>query len=191
AMIIMAKNPAAHGLEGIPVDPPIEYDTIEMTAPTSLALLADLIARPLAELRELNPALLKDLAPEGYSLRVPKGTAPQLAALLEGIPSERRQGVRAHRVVEGETLASIARRYRVAERSLAAVNGDLVDGLEPGDIVLVPAGTGLSPGKATVKSPGPARRAGAERATAQKRGAARTVTARNQSHSLRRPAAHP
>ncbi|MGC8793769.1 MAG: transglycosylase SLT domain-containing protein [Bryobacteraceae bacterium] len=139
AMIIMAKNPAVHGLEDVRPDPPLEYDSLEMTSPTNLLLVADLLALPVGELRELNPALLKDVAPTGYVLRVPKGAGQQLASLLEGIPAERRQAVRAHRAAEGDTLASIARRYRVPESSLTALNGDLQDGLQPGDLILVPA----------------------------------------------------
>jgi membrane-bound lytic murein transglycosylase D len=138
AMIIMAKNPAAHGLEAVEPDPPFEYDSVHITAPTSLALLADLLEKPVAELRELNPALLKDVAPAGYLVRVPKGAGQQLAVLLEGIPAHCRQAVRAHRVAQGDTLSSIARRYQVAETSLATLNAHLRDGLEAGDIVLVP-----------------------------------------------------
>jgi len=138
AMIIMAKNPAAHGLEDLEPEPPIEYDSIRIQAPTSLGLVADLLGRPIAELRELNPALLKDIAPSGYFIHVPKGSGQQLAALLEGIPAERRQSVRAHKVSQGETLASIARRYKVPETSLVAVNSNLDDGLQAGDLLLVP-----------------------------------------------------
>lgn len=191
AMIIMAKNPAAHGLEGIEADPPVEYDSVEMTAPVSLTLLADLLERPVAELRELNPALLKDLAPAGYSLRVPKGSGQQLAALLESIPAERRLGVRAHRVLEGETLASIARRYQVAERSLTAVNGDLADGLQAGDILLVPVGGSASTKSAAVKSQAGARKAASSRNWARAKASARTTVARNPAASTRRASARP
>ena len=43
--------------------------------PTSLTLIADASARPVSELQDLNPALLKPMAPAGYQLRVPKGTS--------------------------------------------------------------------------------------------------------------------
>lgn len=140
ALTIMAKNPAAHGLEDIFPDPPLEHDSIEITAPTSLALVADLIQCPLVELRELNPALLKDVAPAGYWLHVPKGTGQQLAPMLATIPPERRQSSRVHRVAAGETLASIARRYAVPEGSLLSASGEREAELRAGDLVLVPAG---------------------------------------------------
>ena len=42
AMTIMEKNAAEYGLDGFQLDPPLEYDTVETTAPTSLALVADI-----------------------------------------------------------------------------------------------------------------------------------------------------
>lgn len=191
AMIIMAKNSAAHGLDHIEADPAIEYDTVEMTAPASLALLAELLERSPAELRELNPALLKDLAPAGYLLRVPKGTGPELATLLEAIPAHRRQGMRAHRVAEGDTLASIARRYGVAVPLITAVNGALADGLQPGDILLVPAGNRLSSQSGAASSRSAARKQAASRATAAGKKTTPTVVAKNSAASKRRFATRP
>jgi len=85
AMTIMEKNAAEYGLDSIVPDPPLEYDTIELPSPTHLALVADLTDAPVSELMALNPALLRSVAPAGYSLRVPKGTAGALRASLEMI----------------------------------------------------------------------------------------------------------
>jgi len=68
AMTIMAKNAEAYGLDNVIPDPPLEYDTIETTAPTSLALLGDLTDSPVSELQQLNPALLKNIAPENFEV---------------------------------------------------------------------------------------------------------------------------
>ena len=57
AMTIMEKNAAEYGIEGFTLDPPLEYDTVETTAPTSLTLVADILDMPLAELAALNPAM--------------------------------------------------------------------------------------------------------------------------------------
>jgi membrane-bound lytic murein transglycosylase D len=165
AITIMAKNAAEHGLEGVEKDPPVEADSLELTAPTSLTLVADLLDCPAADLRELNPALLKDLAPAGYLLRVPKGSGERLAPVLASIPPERRQGWRAHRVAGGETLPAIAARYRVPQRSIAAANGDLSDGLQPGDLLLIPVkAPAATVKKAAGSSPTAARRPAGTRA---------------------------
>ena len=42
----MEKNAAEYGIEGFTLDPPLEYDTVETTAPTSLTLVADILDLP-------------------------------------------------------------------------------------------------------------------------------------------------
>jgi membrane-bound lytic murein transglycosylase D len=139
AMTIMAKNPREYGLAGIDSDPALEYDTLRISAPTHLQLIADLTETPVSQIRELNPSLLKSVAPPGTSLRVGRGAGDALAAALEKIPPERRTVWRAHRVLDGETLGAIARRYRVAERGIAAANPKLLGGLAAGDLLIIPA----------------------------------------------------
>src|SRR3984885_605101 len=68
AMTIMERNAAEYGVTGIAMNPPLEYDTVEITAPTSLTLIADLAEAPVSELLELNPAVLKNVAPTGYTV---------------------------------------------------------------------------------------------------------------------------
>ncbi len=136
AMTIMAKNPKAYGLEDIDVEPAVEFDTFAMTAPTHLALVADLVDRPVPELRELNPALLRNVAPAGYELKVPKGTQPMLEAGLAAVPAPRRASCRVHRISSGETLTSIAKQYRVSVATLSAANGG--GSVNAGDLLLVP-----------------------------------------------------
>src|SRR5579864_653862 len=122
ALTIMEKNPAEYGLDGLTLDQPLEYDTVEITAPTSLLLLSDLTDTPVSELLSLNPAVLKSIVPENYSLRVPKGKGNQLMSSLEMIPSEHRTAWRIHRVVPGETLAAISKRFGVSPTSITTAN---------------------------------------------------------------------
>ena len=84
--------------------------------------MADLTDAPVSELLALNPALLKGVAPAGYSLRVPKGTAGALQASLEMIPPDKRLSWRMHKVPDGETLASIGKRYGASANLIAAAN---------------------------------------------------------------------
>ncbi len=122
AMTIMEKNAGEYGLDGIQMDAPVEYDTVELTAPTSMALVSDITDVPLAELAELNPAVLKSIAPEKFALHVPKGSSNQLTATLEMVPAARRADWRMHRVSAGETLAAIGKRYGVTPAAIQAAN---------------------------------------------------------------------
>ncbi len=139
AMTIMEKNAAEYGLAGIAMDPPLEYDTVEISAPTSLTLVADVLERPLAELAALNPAVLKSMVPDSYSLHVPKGTGNRLMAQLQLIPSGHRDSWRVHRVSTGETLAAIGKRYGISPGSIVAANSLPSSEAIEGDCLLIPA----------------------------------------------------
>ena len=138
AMTIMAKNAPEYGLEGVAPDMPLEYDTMDVTATTHLNLVADLTDAPVSELMALNPALLRSVAPAGYSLRVPKGTAGALRASLEMIPPDKRLSWRMHKVAEGETLASIGKRYGASASLIASANKLLSTDPVAGDRLAIP-----------------------------------------------------
>jgi len=140
ALTIMAKNPKDYDLANLEFDQPVEYETMDMETPTSLALVADAADRPVSEIQDLNPALLKLTAPAGYQLRVPKGTLPPIMMALDLVPANHRADWRVHRVVAGETLADIAHRYATPVAALASANQrPTVQAPEPGDLVVVPA----------------------------------------------------
>jgi membrane-bound lytic murein transglycosylase D len=139
AMTIMEKNAVEYGLENLQLDAALEYDTVELTAPASLALVSDITDTPLTELAALNPAVLRSIAPESYSLHVPKGTAKQLVATLQMIPPERHASWRMHRVAPGETLAAIGKRYGLSPNSIIAANSLEADEALEGDRLLIPA----------------------------------------------------
>lgn len=138
AIVAATKNAAQYGLEGVVPEAPLEYDTIEVDAPTHLGLVADLTDAPMPELQDLNPALLKGVAPAGYVLHVPKGTGGTLSASLQMIPAERRASWRMHKVASGETLAAIGKRYGMAGGSIAAANGLKQASPAAGDRLLIP-----------------------------------------------------
>jgi membrane-bound lytic murein transglycosylase D len=139
AMTIMEKNAAEYGLQGLPLDPPLEYDTVETTAPTSLALVADVIDIPPAELAAINPGCLRGIVPDSYPLHVPKGDGNQLVAALQLVPGEHRASWRMHRVGSGETLAMIGKRYGTAPASIIAANNLRSPEAVEGDRLMIPA----------------------------------------------------
>ena len=93
-MTIMAKNAKDYGLDNLELEPPLEFDTLELQTPTHLALVADAVERPLSELRDLNPALLRSVAPAGYCVHVPKGTLARVEAAFAVVPANRRDSWR-------------------------------------------------------------------------------------------------
>jgi membrane-bound lytic murein transglycosylase D len=145
AMTIMSKNPKDYDLDNLELDRPVEYETMDLDCPTSLALVADAAERPISEIQDLNPALLKLTAPAGYQLRVPKGTLPTVMTALDIVPANHRSDWRIHRVAAGETLADIAHRYSTPLASLASANQRSTAGApEAGDLMVVPVSSGYS-----------------------------------------------
>jgi len=138
AMTIMEKNAAEYGLEGIQMDAPLEYDSIETTAATSLALVSDIADVPQAELASINPAVLKGIAPEHFTLHVPKGAGNQIQATLQMVPTERRADWRIHRVAAGETLAGIGKEYGVTPTSIVSANNLKSAEAQEGDRLVIP-----------------------------------------------------
>lgn len=142
AMAIVSKNLQAYGLDPVEQDPALDYDTIQMTSDTGLALIADAADLPVSEIRDLNPSLLRNVAPAGYEVRVPRAKGSMVLAALESVPAENRATWRLHRVSEGDTLASIARRYATAPGSIVAANAQgresLLDSLNDGEVLLIP-----------------------------------------------------
>jgi membrane-bound lytic murein transglycosylase D len=139
AMAIMSKNPAHYGLEGIEVQPPLEYSTVGLEGATHLDLIADITGQPVAEIRVLNPALLTNVAPAGYALHVPAGGGANVVSALDLVPAEGRATWRLHRVTEGDTLEAIARRYRTTTQRIAVENPTGVADLSAGSLLIVPA----------------------------------------------------
>jgi membrane-bound lytic murein transglycosylase D len=188
AMTIMEKNAAEYGLDGIQMDPPLAFDTVETSAPTSLMLVSDIIDTPGAEMAALNPAVLKGIVPEGYPVRVPKGSGNQLLAELQLIPAEHRNSWRVHRVGSGETLVAIGKRYAALPGSIVAASHLSSAQAAEGDLLLIPAALRVEAPvrRTTVARTTVARTSGARttvaRTTVARTTVARTTVARNSAH---------
>ena len=163
AMTIMEKNAAEYGIEGFQLDPPLEYDTVETTAPTSLTLVADILDMPFTELAALNPASLRGMIPADFSLHVPKGSGNQLVAALQLIPANHLDAWRMHRVGSGETMATIGKRYGVTPANIVSVNRLESAQAVEGDRLLIPSAQRAQPPAAKKTVSATARRRGTTR----------------------------
>jgi peptidoglycan lytic transglycosylase D len=141
ALTLIAKD-AAH--YGISVDPEaeVETDVVKPGRAIDLRLVAETIDVDVATLRTLNPSLLRMATPDDpqFVLHLPKGTAGAFSAEIADIPADKWVSWRRHRVESGETLTSIAKKYRVTPASIAAAN-DLEPGtgLAAGEKLIIPA----------------------------------------------------
>ena len=143
AMAIVSNNLEAYGLEMPALEPALAYDTIEVGAETSLALIADAADVPVSELREMNPSLLRGIAPEESQVRIPAGKSNDVLAALEAVPTANRRAWRLHRVSTADTLPLIAKRYSTTAASILKVNTRLsrefFEAPRDGELILIPA----------------------------------------------------
>lgn len=147
AMTIMSKNPAQYGLDVIEPDPPMEYDVVKVNYPVDLRLAADCVDVPVEHLIELNPSLLRRTTPkdQAYDLHLPLGTKEKFQTVIAKIPAEKRVVWRYYKVQPGETLAGVARKFRVTERALIQANNLQGTGIQTEAKLVIPvSGAGTS-----------------------------------------------
>jgi len=125
AVAIMAKNKAQYGLEGIVPDPAAVFDTVKITYPVDLRLVAECVDVPVATLQDLNPSLLRTTTPKDtdFDLHLPVGSKELYRTAIAAIPEDVRVWWRYHRVGAGETMASLSRTYRTPVASIVEANG--------------------------------------------------------------------
>ncbi len=160
ATALIAKDPSAFGFDVKP-EAALVADQVVVTAPTDLRLIAQLIDRPVEELVQLNPSLLRWTTPTNdpqFVLNIPAGTKEKYEQAIAAIPPAKRVWWRAHKVGEAETMASIARKYRVSPVALADVNQiDRGAPLDPGSRLVVPLAPGNESSLVRVRERGPRR----------------------------------
>ena len=122
--IIVAKNPAQYGLSYVQTDP-ISFDKVLIPRAVDLRRVAEWTGTTISEIQELNPELRRWTTPvkgSEYELKVPVGTAGMLTSRLSTAPSSELGALKWYTVRRGETLASIARKFKVKRVDLAEAN---------------------------------------------------------------------
>jgi membrane-bound lytic murein transglycosylase D len=144
AVTIMAKNPSQYGLDTVIPDPKMAYDTVKITYPVNLRLVAECVDASPAELQELNPSLLRMTTPKGhFDLHLPLGAKDKYQTAIMAIPPDMRLWWRYHQVVPGETLMSVARTNHTTLRAIADANRlDTSADLDAGAKLIIPVAPG-------------------------------------------------
>ena len=125
AALFIINNPEKYGLDAITVDEPLEYENVTVSKQIHLKNVAKEIGVAEKTLRELNPELRYRILPQDeYPLRVPPGKSEVLLANLDNIPVTHppQPAYVYHRIRPGESLSTIARRYRSSVRKIMRAN---------------------------------------------------------------------
>jgi membrane-bound lytic murein transglycosylase D len=146
----IGKEPAKYGFAELDYQEELEFDVVWVPGATHLSMIAEASGVELSEIQGLNTHLSNDRTPanRGWAVRIPVGSRvafdrsfPALyrTARLAAAPPAPSPVAGSHRVVRGETLSHIAKRYGITVSTLRSANGNLDPRrLRVGQVVRVP-----------------------------------------------------
>jgi len=141
AAMVVARNPAQYGFSSESAEP-VGFESVALPGLVDLRRVAEWAGVPVDEVQRLNPELRRLTTPlksEGYPLRVPAGTASQVAAQLAAAAPDELATLQYHTVKRGESISTIAKQLRVARTDLAEANYlSTRTRLKPGDRLVIP-----------------------------------------------------
>ena len=141
ALTLIAKDAAHYGIHP-ELEKPVLSDVVKPGSAIDLRLVAETIDADVETLRSLNPSLLRLATPDdpSFELHLPVGTAEKFSNEIADIPAEKWVSWRRHRVEPGETLTSLAKKYKVTAAAIAAANSlGGSTALTAGDKLIIPA----------------------------------------------------
>jgi membrane-bound lytic murein transglycosylase D len=145
AAALIAKEPKRYGMTLHPREP-FAYDSVKVPASTPLIAIAKSANSSIAEIRELNPHLLRGMTPPrtSFLVRIPPGSGATFDSLFAAIPRAAKVATRVVESKKGDTVDRLAERGRISSRSLLAFNTNLrrlkpSGRLVPGQVILIPS----------------------------------------------------
>ncbi|MEM9555995.1 MAG: LysM peptidoglycan-binding domain-containing protein [Acidobacteriota bacterium] len=153
-----------HYFPGVEPSGPLTYEEFVPEDYVSVPALAEAAQIDLDAIRLLNLGLSSEIwraglyLPEGYLLRVPRGTLDAVQTAYADLDdrSSRQVGMN-YRVRPGDTLGRIARRYGTSVRALQNANGlRSANRIRVGQSLRIPGGGGGTPSVRRTSSSGPA-----------------------------------
>ena len=159
ATIIIAKNPQQFGFDVV-TEARLAYDTVTVPDAIRLDTVAEWAGSTVDGIRALNPELRRLTTPMGvHNLRVPVGTKAAVESKLAAADPSLFANFVSHTVKGGETMASLARKYKTSTTELAEMNQvKRTAKLRPGQRLFVPGAiTAPSARPAVAAATGPAR----------------------------------
>jgi len=124
AAMVVARDPAKHGLNVEPTDVP-RFEIVTLPAAVDLRWIATWIGSSVSAIQDLNPELRRWLTPiraTEHPLKVPSGTGDIIRAHLALASPGDLAPLDWYTVAKGETLVAIARKLKVTRTDLAESN---------------------------------------------------------------------
>jgi membrane-bound lytic murein transglycosylase D len=123
AAAVITQAPTRYGFD-VTLEAPLAYDEVTTRRALDFDTIASLARVSVEEIRDLNPALLARITPPfgSYPLRLPPGAGPRFEAALQAAPPASLPTWLVHKIGRNQSLAEIARLYRVTTQRLSELN---------------------------------------------------------------------
>ena len=126
AATILAKDPEKYGFyKKEKKEKALSYDVVSIEKSADLTVLARSAETSFKTLQALNPELRQSATPkDSYELKIPEGSKTTFLKNYNALPENERFAPQSitHKVRNGESLWTIAKKYRVSQHDIAAVN---------------------------------------------------------------------
>lgn len=146
AAMLIAKDPAGYGFdEFVAVDGAqgLAYDKVNIPTSTDMSVIAEASGTTVEVIQGLNPELLRWFTPPNYpdyEIKIPSGTKERFLENFPKVPENQRLAFHMHTIKRGDTLSSIAKKYKTDVKSIQHVNNlKAVRQLKVGSTIAIPA----------------------------------------------------
>lgn len=148
ATLHIIKNPQKYGIDlGNTFDKQVDYDVIKVNKTMKLQDIAAKIEAPEETLNLLNSELRHKITPDKeYYLKIPVNYVAKFNLVIDEIPESEKPKLTSgrmvfikHRVKKGETIVSLAKRYKMSTSAVASCNRiNTKRGLVVGQVLNIP-----------------------------------------------------
>jgi membrane-bound lytic murein transglycosylase D len=123
AAAVITREPGRYGFD-VQLQSPLEFDEVPVRRALDLDTIARLAEVSVEAVKDLNPALLAPVTPPfgTYRLRLPPGVGARFEAALRAAAPSSLPAWTVHRISRNQSLADIARMYRVPPQRLIELN---------------------------------------------------------------------
>jgi membrane-bound lytic murein transglycosylase D len=141
ATSLIVSNPEMYGIQVQNLGQEYAYDIVEIQGMLSLKDAADYAGIALAQLRNLNPALLKDTLPNDrspFSLKIPHGSYERFVGAFTSNPPKGARTSGSYTVKSGDTLGGIAKASGLSVDALRKANSLKGSTIKPKQKLVLP-----------------------------------------------------
>jgi membrane-bound lytic murein transglycosylase D len=157
ALAKIVSAPHKYGINLYAIPDKAYFAAVDTGGPLTLARASDLADVDVDELYRLNPGLNhSNIGAQGpQRLLLPVGAVDRFTQQLASLPAEKRAEFKQYDVAKGDTLAGIARKFRVDPTSIRQANklGDSL--LRPGQSLMIPVAGSIEGTDVTAAGPAP------------------------------------